>query len=320
MGDNSVFNSLGERLILIVVLIGITPFFVPYVFAMECQQGSDSSYELILDCKDTIDVKKEAMELMYGDVSRFSSSLDGAKVYDVRFEDTATFATLEIPLPLVDDLKSDVKFTKASNYFLEFLNGDLGGSSLLISLKEITGYDGTKNGASEVSFSFQIKKVPCFVFGLKCGTAEDFEYALDRGLFLIESKAKELQGTLNNKNENQINSISLDIKSKQSTNQKENKEEFESDKNNLKVPPMADSNLSDEIYQPKMEGVIIEGFREIEAFSPLHQISLGINPQDVKCNEGLHLIFKATDYSPACVKPSTAQKLLVKGWIILGNT
>ena len=211
MGDNLIFNSLSQRLILIVIFIGMTPIFIPYVFAMECQQNSDSSFELILDCIDTIDVKKDTMELMYGDLSKFSSSLDGAKVYDVRFEDSVTFATLEIPLPLVNDLKSDVKFTKSSNYFLEFLNGDLSGSSLLISLREINGYGGTKNGASEVSFSFKINKVPCFAFGLKCGTAEDFEYALDRGLYLIESKAKELQGNLDKKNEIQINSISSDI-------------------------------------------------------------------------------------------------------------
>lgn len=211
MGDNLIFNPLSQRLILIVIFIGMTPIFIPYVFAMECQQNSDSSFELILDCVDTIDVKKDTMDLMYGDVSKFSSSLEGAKVYDVRFEDSVTFATLEIPLPLVNDLKSDVKFTKSSNYFLEFLNGDLSGSSLLISLREINGYDGTKNGASEVSFSFKINKVPCFAFGLKCGTAEDFEYALDRGLYLIESKAKELQGNLDKKNEIQINSISSDI-------------------------------------------------------------------------------------------------------------
>lgn len=211
MGDNLIFNSLSQRLILIVIFIGMTPIFIPYVFAMECQQSSDSSFELILDCIDTIDVKKDTMELMYGDISKFSSSLEGAKVYDVRFEDSVTFATLEIPLPLVNDLKSDVKFTKSSNYFLEFLNGDLSGSSLLISLREINGYDGTKNGASEVSFSFKINKVPCFAFGLKCGTAEDFEYALDRGLYLMESKAKELQGNLDKKNEIQINSISSDI-------------------------------------------------------------------------------------------------------------
>ncbi len=211
MGDNLIFDSLSQRLILIVIFIGMTPIFIPYVFAMECQQKSDSSFELILDCVDTIDVKKDTMELMYGDVSKFSSSLEGAKVYDVRFEDSVTFATLEIPLPLVNDLKSDVKFTKSSNYFLEFLNGDFSGSSLLISLREINGYDGTKNGASEVSFSFKINKVPCFAFGLKCGTAEDFEYALDRGLYLIESKAKELQGNLDKKNEIQINSISSDI-------------------------------------------------------------------------------------------------------------
>jgi len=211
LGDNLIFNSLSQRLILIVIFIGMTPIFIPYVFAMECQQSSDSSFELILDCIDTIDVKKDTMELMYGDISKFSSSLEGAKVYDVRFEDSVTFATLEIPLPLVNDLKSDVKFTKSSNYYLEFLNGDLSGSSLLISLREINGYDGTKNGASEVSFSFKINKVPCFAFGLKCGTAEDFEYALDRGLYLIESKAKELQGNLDKKNEIQINSISSNI-------------------------------------------------------------------------------------------------------------
>jgi len=211
LGDNLIFNSLSQRLILIVIFIGMTPIFIPYVFAMECQQSSDSSFELILDCIDTIDVKKDTMELMYGDISKFSSSLEGAKVYDVRFEDSVTFATLEIPLPLVNDLKSDVKFTKSSNYFLEFLNGDLSGSSLLISLREIKGYDGTKNGASEVSFSFKINKVPCFAFGLKCGTAEDFEYALDRGLYLMESKAKELQGNLDKKNEIQINSVSSDI-------------------------------------------------------------------------------------------------------------
>ena len=177
------------------------------------------------------------MELMYGDVSRFSSSLEGAKVYDVRFEESVTFATLEIPLPLVNDLKSDVKFTKSSNYFLEFLNGDLRGSSLLISLRGINGYDGTKNGGSEVRFTFQINKIPCFAFGLKCGTSEDFEYVLDRGLYLIESKAKELQGNLDKKNKIQINSISSDTKLAQSNNQKDNKKKQTSYTINFKGPP-----------------------------------------------------------------------------------
>jgi len=314
LGDNLIFNSLSQRLILIVIFIGMTPIFVPYVFAIECQQNSDSSFELILDCIDTIDVKKDTMELMYGDVSRFSSSLEGAKVYDVRFEDSVTFATLEIPLPLVNDLKSDIKFTKSSNYFLEFLNGDLSGSSLLISLREINGYDGTKNGASEVSFSFQINKVPCFAFGLKCGTAEDFEYALDRGLYLIESKAKELQGNLDKKNEIQINSISSDTKSIQLSNQKENKKKSESNTINLKVPPRADSDFFDELDLSEMEEAIIEEFMEIKVLSPLQQFSQGITPQDVTCKDDLQKLYKY-DGSPVCVSESSVEKLIARGWV-----
>jgi len=52
---------------------------------------------------------------------------------------------------------------------------------------------------------------------------------------------------------------------------------------------------------------------------PLKQISSGTLPENVTCTEGLQLIFKARDNSPACVKQSTAQKLLVRGWSILGH-
>ncbi len=48
--------------------------------------------------------------------------------------------------------------------------------------------------------------------------------------------------------------------------------------------------------------------------SPLKQFKSGIPVQDVKCNQGLQLIFKAEDRSPACVKPDTAQKLMERGW------
>ncbi len=53
--------------------------------------------------------------------------------------------------------------------------------------------------------------------------------------------------------------------------------------------------------------------------SPRTQIKSGIEPENVLCREDLVLIFKATDYSPVCVKHSTAQKLLERGWTKLGN-
>ncbi|MDE1770425.1 MAG: hypothetical protein KGI28_07745 [Thaumarchaeota archaeon] len=48
--------------------------------------------------------------------------------------------------------------------------------------------------------------------------------------------------------------------------------------------------------------------------SPLKQFKSGIKAEDVKCGSNLHLIIKAEDNSPACVKPQTAQKLVERGW------
>ncbi len=54
--------------------------------------------------------------------------------------------------------------------------------------------------------------------------------------------------------------------------------------------------------------------------SPLKQMKNGIIPKDVVCKEGLELIFKSTDDSPACVKHETATKLIERGWTkILDN-
>ena len=52
---------------------------------------------------------------------------------------------------------------------------------------------------------------------------------------------------------------------------------------------------------------------------PRKQLEWGLGNNEIVCREGMDLIFKATDNSPACVKASTAQKLLERGWIVLGN-
>jgi len=48
--------------------------------------------------------------------------------------------------------------------------------------------------------------------------------------------------------------------------------------------------------------------------SPLEQFKSGIAAKDVTCKQGLELILKATDSSPACVKPNTASVLIQRGW------
>ena len=48
--------------------------------------------------------------------------------------------------------------------------------------------------------------------------------------------------------------------------------------------------------------------------SPLKQFSSGVETSSIVCKDGLDLIFKASDNSPACVKPSTVEKLVQRGW------
>lgn len=48
--------------------------------------------------------------------------------------------------------------------------------------------------------------------------------------------------------------------------------------------------------------------------SPFSQTKEGIHPNDVKCMQGLQLIIKTKDGSPACVRPESATKLLKWGW------
>jgi len=75
-----------------------------------------------------------------------------------------------------------------------------------------------------------------------------------------------------------------------------------------------DSNKVYVTFYGTKELTIIKGHVAISQDSPLKQISSGIDPYSVTCKEGFELVFKSTDNSPACVKPSTAEKLIQRGW------
>ena len=51
-----------------------------------------------------------------------------------------------------------------------------------------------------------------------------------------------------------------------------------------------------------------------QILSPLKQMKSGVSAEAVVCKEGLELIFKASNGSAACVMPSTASKLIKRGW------
>jgi len=48
--------------------------------------------------------------------------------------------------------------------------------------------------------------------------------------------------------------------------------------------------------------------------SPLKQFKSGTPANDVKCNDGLQLVIKVEDNSPACVISNTASILIERGW------
>ncbi len=49
--------------------------------------------------------------------------------------------------------------------------------------------------------------------------------------------------------------------------------------------------------------------------SPLKQMSMGVDPHQIQCGAGHKLVFKASNWHPACVKESSFQTLSAWGWI-----
>lgn len=57
-----------------------------------------------------------------------------------------------------------------------------------------------------------------------------------------------------------------------------------------------------------------DGTSNTSQLPPLKQIANGVLPMDIICKEDHQLIFKITNYSPACVTTIAAEKLLERGW------
>jgi len=58
---------------------------------------------------------------------------------------------------------------------------------------------------------------------------------------------------------------------------------------------------------------------DTSAMSPRAQMLAGLSANQVMCKEGLNLVIKGVDGSPACVKASTVYKLIERSWISMGS-
>jgi hypothetical protein len=69
------------------------------------------------------------------------------------------------------------------------------------------------------------------------------------------------------------------------------------------------------LFMVNFSQISAEEFEEV-ILSPKKQIDSGKSPNEVICKEGLELIFKSSNGSPACVKSQTIEKLLLRNWAI----
>ena len=63
-----------------------------------------------------------------------------------------------------------------------------------------------------------------------------------------------------------------------------------------------------------LSGLFLSNITYADVISPKKQVELKIKVVNVTCKQGLVKVIKAGDDSPACVKPSTAEKLEKLGW------
>jgi hypothetical protein len=58
-------------------------------------------------------------------------------------------------------------------------------------------------------------------------------------------------------------------------------------------------------------------FRAMEnPYSPLGQFYYGVSLNLIHCNDGLELVFKSSNWYPACVSPTSADRLIEIGWAV----
>jgi hypothetical protein len=57
-----------------------------------------------------------------------------------------------------------------------------------------------------------------------------------------------------------------------------------------------------------------------KTLSPVKQLAVGIQYNDVQCRDGFDLVVKTTNGHPFCVKPESVEKLIERGWATARKT
>jgi hypothetical protein len=69
-------------------------------------------------------------------------------------------------------------------------------------------------------------------------------------------------------------------------------------------------DVTEEVMEDEMETTMME-----KITSPRQQLMSGTDPHEIQCADGMQLVFKASNFHPACIKESSYQVLLQRGWV-----
>ena len=173
---------------------------VPNTYAeklgIECPNVSPTSnYEMVFECNKKVDVNTGVLESMFEDINFVAGLFSEAKLYNIKQNANGGTAIMGIDVKITE-LKSEIKFVKSnSHYQIDFLSGKLAGSQMIISTSPTFGFDGTPDMGTDVSLTFNMKNQMCLdlIITKKCAEPNEVMYVLDKGLAVIEPKAKKIQ-------------------------------------------------------------------------------------------------------------------------------
>lgn len=72
---------------------------------------------------------------------------------------------------------------------------------------------------------------------------------------------------------------------------------------------VTDEDLADDSMMPEETMVLTQ------VLSPLAQLTMGVDPHEIECKSGQKLVFKATNWTPACINESSLPILSARGWV-----
>jgi len=77
---------------------------------------------------------------------------------------------------------------------------------------------------------------------------------------------------------------------------------------------MLNESVEHDMAEDQMEDTMEDTMTEVPVLSPLMQLTMGVDPHDIECMDGQMLVFRATNWQPACINESSFETLSARGW------